>query len=237
MAEVTLCVTSCNRPYLLDKTLESFVKYNTYPIKETYIIDDSGKVGCNDEVVAKYTGVLNIKAIYNEENIGQVESIDKMYSKVTTPWIFHCEEDWEFLQAGFIEKSMKIFNDNPDEPIFTIWLRPHNCTNGVPIVYDSLNRGYYEISRYYDYYWYDNHVVWGGITFNPGLRKTSVCMKYHPYSVNCDKTFLKGKYYSLENNMNEKYRVDGYFSYILGDPTGHVKHIGRDHHVVREVDN
>ena len=236
MSEVTLCITSCNRAHLLDKTLESFVKYNTYPIKETYIIDDSGNVGCNDDVVAKYTDKLNIKLIYNEENIGQVQSIDKMYSHVTTPWIFHCEEDWDFLQTGFIEKSMKIFEENPNEPIFTVWLRAHNDTNGHPIVFDSLNRGYYEMSRYFDYYWYDNHIIWGGITFNPGLRRTSVCMKHHPYSLKCDKVLVKGKYYSDEATMNDKYRIDGYFSYILADPNGHVRHNGGNYHVVREMD-
>lgn len=237
MDEVTLCITSCNRSHLLDKTIESFIKYNTYPIKETIIIDDSGQIGCNDEVIAKYTHVLHINSIYNEKNIGQIESIDKMYACVKTPWIFHCEEDWEFLQPGFIEKSMKVFDENPEDPIFTIWLRPHNDTNGVPIIYDSLKRGYYEISRYYDYYWYDNHIIWGGMTFNPGLRRTSVCMKYHPYSIKCDKVFVKQKYWSDESTMNEKYRLDGYFSYILADPTGYVRHIGGNEHVLREVDN
>jgi hypothetical protein len=232
--DVTLCITSCNRPFLLDKTLESFIKYNTYPIKETYIIDDSGNVGCNDEVIAKYTDILNIKPIYNEKNIGQIESIDKMYSKVTTPWIFHCEEDWEFLQPGFIEKSMKIFNDNPDDPIFTVWLRGHNDTSGHPINYDSLNRGYYEMSRYFSYMWGDRLVVWAGITLNPGLRRTSTCLKYHPYSDKCEKVYVNGKYYPDEYLINDKYRLDGYYSYILDDPNGHIKHIGEAHHVHRE---
>jgi hypothetical protein len=234
--DVTLCITSCNRPFLLDKTLESFIKYNTYPIKETYIIDDSGNVGCNDEVIAKYTDILNIKPIYNEKNIGQIESIDKMYSKVTTPWIFHCEEDWEFLQPGFIEKSMKIFNDNPDDPIFTVWLRGHNDTSGHPINYDSLNRGYYEMSRYFSYMWGDRLVVWAGITLNPGLRRTSTCLKYHPYSDKCEKVYVNGKYYPDEYLINDKYRLDGYYSYILDDPNGHIKHIGEAHHVHREID-
>ena len=46
--EVTLFVTACNRPDLLKITLETFQKYNTYPIKEAIIIEDSGLQGIND---------------------------------------------------------------------------------------------------------------------------------------------------------------------------------------------
>jgi hypothetical protein len=111
--DVTLIITSCNRPHLLDKTLETFVKMNTYPISITYLIDDSGVIGCNDTVVEKYSKVLNIISIYNSVNIGQVQSIDKVYAYVRTKWIFHCEEDWCFLKPNFIEKSMTVFNENP----------------------------------------------------------------------------------------------------------------------------
>ena len=234
--DVTLTITSCNRPHLLERTLGSFVKYNTYPVKETYIIDDSGKVGCNDEVISKYKNILNIKPIYNNKNIGQIKSIDRMYSYITTKWVFHCEEDWEFLQAGFIEKSMTVFNENPTEKIFTVWLRPHNNTNQHPIQYDSLNRGYYEMSRQFSYMWGDKLLTWGGITFNPGLRRTSVCLKYNPYSEKCDKLYKKGKYYEDEYMINDKYRRDGYYSYILSAPSGHVTHIGLGEHVMRDID-
>ena len=40
--EVTLFITSCGRPQLLKQTLDSFVKYNTYPIKEVILCEDSG---------------------------------------------------------------------------------------------------------------------------------------------------------------------------------------------------
>lgn len=234
--DVVLAITSCNRPHLLERTLESFVKYNTYSIKETYIADDSGKVGCNDEVISKYKDILNIKPIYNKKNIGQVKSIDRMYSYITTKWIFHCEEDWEFLQPSFIEKSMKVFNENPHEKLFTVWLRPHNCTSRHPIKYDSLNRGYYEMMRDYSYMWDDKLIIWGGITFNPGLRRTDVCLKYHPYYEKCDKLYRKGKYYEDEYMINDKYRIDGYYSYILDSPSGHVTHIGWNDHVMKDLD-
>ena len=46
--DVTLFITSCGRPTLLRRTLESFVKYNRYPIKEVILCEDSGIKGVVD---------------------------------------------------------------------------------------------------------------------------------------------------------------------------------------------
>lgn len=221
--QVTIVLTSCNRPQLLDKTLETFVKYNTYPIYQTIIIDDSGALYCNTEICKKYKQ-LNITEIYNVKNIGQIASIDKAYAMVKTDWIFHCEEDWEFLEYGFIEKSMKILKSDNTDKIFTVWLRPHNDTSGHPIIKDTLGRGYYEMSR--DYLTV-NDCLWRGITLNPGLRKTLMCMKFHPYMKHCKilLDYTKINEYSL----NDLYGNDGYYAVILDKESGHVKHIGWDH--------
>jgi len=236
MNGITLVITSCNRPELLDKTLESFVKFNTYPIYETFIIDDSGVHGCNDSVIERYKETLNLTMIYNDINIGQVQSIDKVYSLVKTEWIFHCEEDWQFLQPNFIEKSMKVFEENPTEKIFTVWLRPHNDTSSHPIVFDTLNRGYYMMNRCFSYRLGNTVYNWGGTTFNPGLRKTETCLKFHPYSEKCKTFSVNSKKYIGEYEVNTEYTNEGYYSMILDDPVGHVRHIGWDSHIKRPWD-
>ena len=62
--EVTLFLTACNRPRLLKQTLESFVKFNTYPIKEAIIMEDSGLQGIND--FAKTILPCPVTILYNE---------------------------------------------------------------------------------------------------------------------------------------------------------------------------
>ena len=234
MNEVTLVITACNRPHLLKPTLESFMKYNTYPIKECIIVEDSGLQGVND--FAKYIlgpeslapPVHSLKLIYNESNIGQLKSIDKAYSQVTTEYIFHCEEDWEFTEYGFIEESMKILKQ--DEKIFTVWLRPYHCTSGHPVVecpdlpYNIMKRKHF----YYDAV-KNKTYIWGGITFNPGLRRTDVCMKLHPYAE------IKNKIESVdmagEYTVNNEYRLLGYYAAITKNSRGYVNHIGWGHHI------
>jgi hypothetical protein len=46
--EVTLFITSCGRPHLLKRTIESFVKFNSYPMKEVILCEDSGLEGIVD---------------------------------------------------------------------------------------------------------------------------------------------------------------------------------------------
>ena len=132
--DVTMVITSCNRPKLLEKTLDSFFKFNTYPIKEIIIIDDSGKTVVNDFLLKRYK-YSNFILLYNKRNIGQVNSIDIAYRYITTKYVFHCEEDWEFLEYNFIINSMKILEHDPK--IFTVWLRPHDDTSNHPIIYDT----------------------------------------------------------------------------------------------------
>jgi len=234
--EVTMVITSCNRAELLEKTLESFVKYNTYPIKETFIIDDSGIQGCNEKVLDKFNSLLNIKTIYNKQNMGQIQSIDKVYSYVTTKYIFHCEEDWEFLQPSFIEKSLNILNEPINEKIYTVWLRPHHCTSGHPIIHDNNNKGYYKMKPDFSYRDKGDIYTWCGFTFNPGLRKTTNCLLFHPYSVKCEKSIKNGKEYVGEYTLNKKYADAGFYAVILDDPKGHVNHIGWGQHIKREWD-
>lgn len=57
--EVTLFITSCGRPELLKRTLESFVKFNTYPIKEAILCEDSGipNIGINHHIPETYNNI------------------------------------------------------------------------------------------------------------------------------------------------------------------------------------
>ena len=72
--KVTLFLTACNRPKLLKQTIESFMKYNTYPIEEGIILEDSGLENINDFV--KDMVNFPIKIIYNKSRMGQMKSIE-----------------------------------------------------------------------------------------------------------------------------------------------------------------
>jgi len=108
---VTLFITSCGRPELLKRTLESFVKYNTYPIQEVILCEDSCIPGIVD--FASSIVPYPITYCYNSERSGQMKTIERYTPLIKTPFVFHLEDDYEFFDSGFIELSFKIMESDP----------------------------------------------------------------------------------------------------------------------------
>jgi len=201
--EVTFALTSCGRPDLLERTLDSFFKYNTYPIKRYKIIDDSTYPEIFHLLKQKYP---EIEWTFNTERLGQSASIDILYDDIDTEYIFHCEDDWLFLQPGFIEESMKFMD--VDDKIIQAWLRGQADTNGHPLIigneYDTLSFGY--------------QGIWHGFSLNPGLRRLKEYLLAKPYSS-----------IGWETELNKFYYDRGYYAISLKDR--YVEHIGWHRHV------
>lgn len=208
MEEITLAVTSCGRLDLLGKTLESFDRHNTHPIKRRVIIEDSGDMQVYSALLLLYGEEYDI--IFNDPKLGHVQSLDRMYGTIDTPWIFHCEDDWEFIRPGFIESSMEVLKRREDVVVVT--LRALDDTMGHPIeekVYDDL----YRLCTP------DHLGVWSGFTLNPGLRRLSDYQRVAPYA----------QYGTHEADLAAHYRSLGYRGAILLEP--YVVHIGDGRHV------
>ena len=156
-------LTSCGRQDLLEKTLDSFFAFNTYPVAQTIIVED-GPQEANSHLAEKYAG-RNITWLATGQRRGQIAAIDYAYSFVEHPYIFHLEDDWQFYQAGFIEKSLTILDALPD--CLQVWIRALHDTNRIPIAdqrettqgvaFQRVESGY--LGR------------WHGFSFNPGLRR------------------------------------------------------------------
>jgi len=219
--EVTVVLTSCGREDLLRQTIESFLQFNTYPIKELILIEDSGATGVHEHY--KRSVPFPVRTIYNERTLGQIRSVDVAYSFVSTPYIFHCEDDWEFFKPGFIERSMRILEADPK--VVTVWLRAHDDTGGHPI--EPERRGHYR------YMALDYGNCWNGFTFNPGLRRTRDYARFAPYS-DLEVLFPKGEKREMllaEADLSMYHKLFGYRGAITLDPDGYVRHIGAGRHV------
>lgn len=212
--KVTFVLTSCKRFDLLEPTLRSFLKYNTYPIEEYIIIEDSPNIEKLNRVLKKFPEV-KFTALYNDPQLGQLRSIDRAYSHVKTDYIFHCEDDWLFYRPGFIEKSFSILLENVK--VINVWLREQNDTNNHP-----LEKQVHQTADGVQYKYLQAGFQGGfhGFTFNPGLRRTKDYELIKPYANWPDEIDLSNEYY-------HKYHFRGV---ILVD--GYVKHLG-DHRKIR----
>lgn len=106
--KITVIITACNRLNYLKRTLESFLKYNTYPIEEFIVRDDSG----DKDVWVKTKALLNNIPfrLLDPGRLGQDRSIQELEEAVETEYIFHLEEDWLFEREGFVEECLEVID-------------------------------------------------------------------------------------------------------------------------------
>lgn len=207
MNDITFALTSCGRFDLLEKTIDSFIKYNTYPIKKYYIVEDSQ----NKDIFNIQKKYSFIDIIFNEEKLGQIKSIDKMYNLIDTDYIFHCEDDWEFTNGGFMEKSMEILENYPN--IFQVWIRDKKDHQHplLPKIYELNGIKYQEQLPLWQ-------GIYSGFSFNPSLRRKKDYNLIKPYEKIGGETRIGLVY----NKLNFKF---------MSLTDGYCKHIGQNNHV------
>jgi hypothetical protein len=228
--EVTFVLTACGRLDLMERTLDSFFKFNTYPIKRFIITEDSMDpvifLKCKDLNYKKYNNKLEF--IFNENKLGQARSIDSAYSKIDTPYIFHCEEDWSFYNPGFIEKSIAILE--ADKTVLQGWIRPKSDK-----ILNDINSNVYKIGDVEvrdvlpKSFLVKNGIAPGkdlivrdymGFSWNPGLKRLS------------DYKLLRNGYsgFEAEHMIDTFYRSHSTGFKVVSisreDHEGYVQHIG-----------
>jgi hypothetical protein len=218
---VTVCITSFNRFDLLCQCLDTFFKFNTYQIEKILIIEDSGILSLKEKILKKYGD--KVVLIFNELNIGQVKSIDKLYNLVCTEYIFHIEEDYFFYKKNFIEDSLLILENNIN--INQVWIKGQTLQKNQIDYY--LEPKTYEIEKIkYRMVKSPNCGNWCGFSFNAGLRRLLDYKKMFPqgYGIfhNSETPFLS------ESNCNTEalkfnYRacqlLEGYCDAVQGEST------------------
>jgi hypothetical protein len=220
--EVTVVLTSCGRPDLLARTLDSFLKYNTYPIHQFIVIEDgeAESILASEERYRQY----NFKWVCTGKRVGQILAIDAAYDLVGTPYIFHCEDDWEFSAPGFVEKSLAVLEQNAN--VLQVWIRGLNDTNGHPIMNRHLFADAVPFRLMQPGYRSAEWGTWHGFSFNPGLRRRRDYNLIGSYG-SLDPLRQK-KSWEIEREVSEFYAKHGFFAAILADQqgSGYIRHIG-----------
>lgn len=212
---ITAVFTSCGRFDFLKSTVHSFLNYADIQPSKIIVIDNS----TFEHALSSIVEILSItdiekEIIINEENIGQVASIDKAYSKVETEYIFHCEDDWEFFDGGFMQLSKTLLDDRAD--VVNVSLRRrfdgekgsfHPVTD-LMISPSGIEHHQYELGYL---------GAWHGFSWNPGLRRKK---EYDLIG-----SFKK---YGEESGAGNFYKDNGYVAACLKD--SYCKHIGTHSH-------
>lgn len=177
---ISFTITSCNRIDLLEKTIESFLKLNTYPIDEFLMSDDSGDIVVNKKLLDKFGD--KFKIITNKTRIGLSKSLDNLFNESKNEYIFHCEDDWMFEgNPNFIRESISILMD--DSSIHQVNIRheydnPHNTISNILLTnngvkFKLMNPKFTSLPTQ----------TWNGYSWNPGLRRKSDYIKMFPNGI------------------------------------------------------
>ena len=221
MEKIDSILTSCNRFDLLEKTLFSFYKYNTYPIDNFIVWDDSGK-----EVPSSIKQTYhNVDFRDKNPKLGQIKAIDTLFSLAKNNYIFFQEDDWEFFRSGFIEASKSVLSEVPNCSM--VWIRNQNDRNGHPAV-GSIRKTkdrvqYQRIS--------DSHGggMWAGFSFNPGLRRKADYDRIFPNDYGAVAEFNPKTPWAAESAVGKTYKRAGMSAFTL--LSGYVKHTGDGRHI------
>jgi hypothetical protein len=211
--DVDLCLTIGRRPTLLRQTLESLLPRANF--KKIIAINDFRDEETND--VFKNlcpAGIL----INLDEQIGHHRAVDLMYSKVNSPYILHCEDDWLFNSDLMLSESIQLLQGN--KKIGSVCLRTIEDYNLS--IKDKSNAIVHELNDIKFCRLDGLHEQWHGYTFNPHVTSLSQWKEFGPYSA-----------FKKERHLSRKLRSAGTFVAYL--QPGSCVHIGVDDSVSNPI--
>lgn len=211
-SDVTMIMTSCHRYPELVRTLDSFLKFNSYPLKKI-IISEENFERYFGRFYERYSNLIDEGWLSMVKGKGShMGSLTMLYNMVDTPYFFHMEEDWECVRPFFIEQSMIILKNNQN--VMNVWLRDLNDTNKHPVGEHQKIGGINCFKMSYDY---NKH--WHGFTFNPTLMRASDRVNLLGFE---SQAAREGGL--AEEKISEHYKSIGKYAVIL--PVAHFYHTG-----------
>ncbi len=211
--EVDLCLTIGRRPSLLRQTLESLLFRANF--KQIIAINDFRDQETNDVFKELCpAGIL----INLDEQIGHHRAVDLMYSKVNSPYILHCEDDWIFTSDLMLDESIQLLQEGKD--IGSVCLRTIEDSNLNS--QDKSKAVVQEINGIKFCRLDGLHKQWHGYTFNPHVTSLSQWKNFGPYSA-----------FKKERHISRKLRSAGTFVAYL--QPGSCVHIGVDDSVSNPI--
>jgi hypothetical protein len=152
----TVVLTSCGRFDLLEDTVVSFAKH--YDVERIIVAEDSGDASAALAFAARHP-IVDMRV--NTPRLGQMKSIDKLYSEIKTPFVIHLEDDWHFERGCDLDRLANILDARCD---FTVLV---SCYREYPTRYDRRAERTKILGVPLKVFPLDVHPEWFSYSFNP----------------------------------------------------------------------
>lgn len=231
---ITVVLTSCGRQDLLSQVVKSFEEHASTELIDEFIIVEDGPAD-NSFVKDLLPSIKNIKLLNSPvPRRGQLLNIEWVYPQVTTPYIFHTEDDWMFTAPNFIEDSYKIMEAHSDCLMVHMsshryqWQEEYNISWIDPTEHKIDDLTFWKTRPWIQ------HDGGFGFSFNPGLRRLSDYYKVAglrtPIAVRYGPVFDVKDGCLIERTNAENYQRMGMWCASL-ESAGRAKHIGIGRHI------
>jgi hypothetical protein len=112
---VTFTITTCKRYELFEKTINSFINccIDIDKIDSWFCVDDNSNEQDRKNMREKYP----FFEFYFKNSLekGHVKSMNLIFEKIKTPYIFHMEDDWTFFsKKEYITKCLNVLEENKE---------------------------------------------------------------------------------------------------------------------------
>ncbi len=169
---VTICITSCGRLDLLAETLREFRAYNS---GGRYLLsEDSTDAAVIAEVKATYP---DMTVLSGPKRLGLMGSIDRLYTQVETPYLFHLEDDWSFDGAIDWSAAIALLEARPEVA--------HVCVRDVNEIKEKY-RARSDLAtlagRQFRIMQTTSHPEFYAWSSNPGLMRTRTYRAFAPFA-------------------------------------------------------
>lgn len=211
--DTTLVITSCGRFDLLERTLASMHPWiGMFPNR--IVVEDSG----HTSQLFNQLKSDGFTILINGSSLGQHRSIDNAYCYIDTDFIFHCEDDWEFLEEPNFCGAKHILKNGIDEHTKLSVVSFRDSTRNEPNDQDAY-REFELMGRWYRYSLRQKS-KYNSFTFNPSVLRRDLYKMLGSYS-----DFL------TEGSIARYLQQRGYV--IVTQVPGVVRHIGDERGIAR----
>ena len=173
MNGVTLCITMGRRPDLLRQTLSALLEHAQFDA--IIAINDFR----DDETNQAFKEMCpDGRLISLDRQLGHHGAVDLMYGLVSTPWVFHCEDDLLFEKPIDLQRLIGVLKSDPTLSAICLrqrsdfYLKPEDDRKVRFESHGGLN--FFRL--------YPVHEQWHGYSFNPHLASVDLWRSVGPFS-------------------------------------------------------
>jgi hypothetical protein len=169
--DVTVCLTSCGRPDLLKRTLDSFGRFHEGG--KIIISEDCADAALIAQIAASHPAATMLSG---PERLGQMRSIDRLFSQVKTPYLFHLEDDWLFEGPVNWKAAIALLARRDDVANVSV-----RAFSEIKEKYRRRSDALAMEGETFQIMRRDAHPEFFGWSNNPGLMRTALYAAYAPF--------------------------------------------------------